>query len=84
MRICVTQEDIKRGKRHSATRCPIARAATAATRTDCGVGMNTLYIYQKNVETIDILLPVNARNFRHDFDNGLCVEPIEFEVDFEL
>lgn len=75
MKITVTREDITNGQKCSTNRCPIALAATRATRHH--VIVSTSYIMLPGIE---VPLPNSACTFIGEFDSGRTVEPFEFEV----
>lgn len=79
MRIEVTQEDIKKGERHSGISCPIALALKRALPgRHVGVSEETADIG----ENARVLLPLEAQDFIDDFDDGLGVDPFAFELDY--
>lgn len=75
IRIDVTDEDIRLGKRFSETSCPIARAARRAGIKDPLVVMG-IYSDGKHY-----CLPLAAQDFVHDFDHGNPVDPFSFEIE---
>jgi hypothetical protein len=77
MLIKVTEDHIRRGRRQSICKCPIALAIMEAVPT-------RLLIVGPNVVSIDIgefLLPKEAQDFIGDFDfEKKKVSPFEFEL----
>lgn len=78
MKIKVTQKHIDNGFKNNCWRCPIALAIEEQLiNKSFTVASSTIRI-QGNV----INLPYEACNFIRKFDNGLPVEPFEFELDY--
>ena len=72
----VTKQDIKAGIRCNIGRCPIARAVRRASRRrDVAVSGRDVEIRRQAFR-----LPVLARNFVLNFDNGDRVAPITFTL----
>lgn len=72
----VTEEMIKKGKQTDCKSCPVALAVIAA----CGhsyvnADYNEIVIGDFTYET-----PVRLMNWMHEFDCGLTVAPISFEL----
>jgi hypothetical protein len=80
LRVRVTKEDIRGGKRSSCLLCPVALAVKRATGVmDARVHSLVIHVGdQKYVAT-----PVIAKNFMDRFDNRQPVEPIEFDIPSE-
>jgi hypothetical protein len=76
MLIKVTEDDIKHGERGICNTCPVARAIRRATGAKyIAVDWCAIDIGDKLYDT-----PRSAARFIYDFDNGLKVEPFEFEL----
>lgn len=76
--INVTEEDIKKGEKSCMSGCPVAIAARRATGRKVRVSINYLF-YEFGLR--EHALPHEVSNFVCDFDNGLPVQPITFEID---
>ncbi len=79
MIISVTQNEILRGWRWSAHRCPIALAAHVQ------LGFDTFVVGREIVSTKGNIcgrLPESALNFMRRFDMGEHVTPFSFEIEF--
>lgn len=77
MKIQVTQEDIDKGERGKACRCPVALAVKRETKTLAIVDRDCIYCelgYKRFAN------PLNVTKFIDDFDKALPVEPFEFEL----
>jgi hypothetical protein len=83
MKICVTAEDIKKGRRGSPKRCPIALATKRACGVRAVVGTDGTMWVETSSACVEISLSLAAMNFVDDFDLGLAVGPFEFDVNFE-
>lgn len=73
----VTEEDIKSGRRHSYSKCPIALAIRRAFARDYGVavGVGSFCV------GIDVWkLSRRAQNFIQNFDEGCPVKPFSFRI----
>ena len=86
-RIVVTAEDIAKGKRQSYCRCPIARAVRRAFRAPSDrkvvVRYEAVVVGDLTGDTCWIAdVPSEADRFMKDFDGGLPVEPITFQMYF--
>jgi hypothetical protein len=83
MKISVTQKHIDEGIRHDPCMCPIALAGSEAFKRTVIVGLNMLLpSYSIEAGAWDVLtLPAKAMKFMANFDDGLSVQPFEFEVD---
>lgn len=84
----VTAEDIQQGRRRSCDRCPIAlalyRAAEGHDIGSFGVGRFACSgVGTVNHELMNAKLPAVARDFVLDFDVGISVSPISFELLFD-
>lgn len=85
MKVTVTQKHIREGRVGSAFKCPIAQAVREQTKNDTTcVGRETFSFRVGDMNepfTTTIIryrLPLAARNFIDDFDQGQSVSPIEF------
>ena len=82
MKVIVTEEHIKNGKRDDAFFCPIALAIKDLGIEDFKKFMvleTDIYLY-----TAYIKLPPKAQYFIHAFDNNRrSVKPFEFELDYK-
>lgn len=79
--ICVTEEDIKNGKRRSAALCPISLAARRAFFTNKLTTYMTLKLYDDNRKSIaEYELPARARRFVIDYDAERRVYPFTFTI----
>lgn len=84
VKIEVTQEDIDHGWRGSTCLCPISRAAARAFQCSVFVGLDHLSVGHPAERPQDWTkhdLPLAARAFIEDFDNGLPCEPFTFETE---
>jgi len=72
----VTQDDIDKGCRANAYRCPVALALSRTFNKH--VGANSCWAA---FESHDVRLPEIASKFVKDFDCELPVSPIRFEID---
>lgn len=79
MVIIVTQEDIDSGVKRACNLCPVARAAERVFKHVVSVGTFALHVYY-DAHTEAFELPFVARQFVRDFDLGVTVEPLEFEL----
>lgn len=75
MLIKVTQEHIDKGERGSSCNCPIAMAIGELTLSPVSVGGAVVC-----TRLVNYPLPVSARLFICEFDNGGHVKPFEFEL----
>jgi hypothetical protein len=90
MRISVTQDHIKKGRKASCGHCPIALALKDAGLKDISVESHHVTIHngRKYIENGKecayhrILVPYEVTHFIYDFDNGRKVETFEFELDY--
>lgn len=80
MKIKVTQEDIEKGERTNACRCPISRALTRMGFNN-SVATHHLNIFPKGRIMKTIILPKEAKEFIRKFDNYMAVKPFEFELE---
>jgi hypothetical protein len=80
MRIDVTQEDIEKGERRHACRCPIARAISRAASSQATVGQSVAG-YSAWIGDTKVLLPACAAVFAHSFDAGDVVSPFSFDLE---
>jgi hypothetical protein len=72
----VTQEDIARGERWAAFRCPVAFAAERA-----GLGRKGVTNYDILVRGKIIPLPGYVTEWINAYDAGCLVEPIRFSIE---
>lgn len=82
MKITVTREDIRAGKRKSCTSCPIALAIRRKVWARL-VRVDNFYIklWPGNREPrLQAALPVKAMQFVRSFDAGVPVQPFTFIV----
>lgn len=82
MKICVTEEDIKKGRPlMGGVACPITLAIRRAglNVARCSPSGATTMIGDK--ETRIANMPISALEFMYDFDMGLAVQPFEFELE---
>jgi len=90
MLIKVTEEDIAAGKDNDGDSCPIALACKREIKEAIRVSHSAIYFpYTFNdatpfVPDIDRVcwLPKTAIGFIQLFDNGLKVDPFEFEIEY--
>lgn len=76
VRIAVTWEDIKNGKRTSASSCPIALAAKRATGIR-GLCADSAGLFKmRGGQKFDV--PQKVERFVHAFDRGISVKPFVF------
>jgi hypothetical protein len=79
-RINVTQRDIDAGSSRDPHHCPIAIAANRALRsTSVSVGSGAMFwgVYVGH----EALLPLEARRFIRNLDDGGYAEPFSFEIE---
>ncbi len=79
LRVEVRQEDIARGVRDDACRCPIALAVSRLT-TD------VVYVEDQKIEIVGLgrfYMPEPAVRFVAHFDNGDAVEPFAFDLELD-
>lgn len=79
MRISVTEDHIKKGRKREPRFCPVAiavreRLKLSEYQVDVG---NRIWIKDFPVE-----IPHAVNRFVSDFDNGRPVEPFEFDLDY--
>lgn len=98
MKISVTKEDISRGRKGSCSRCPIALATARGLgwedtyfRWSNGnliknitVDEFYIFVWDRDTNANNYRLPPEASEFVRNFDGGICVQPIEFEVSLSL
>ena len=85
MRIQVTTEHVRAGKRRCSDACPVALACQAAG-LDAEVGEHLTYFYRKNGRVETVAMPPEVTRFVQAFD-WACpsvepVQPFAFELDF--
>lgn len=87
MKIEVTQEDIDSGERRCEGGCPIAMAVSRAFGF-CRVVVKTLNccVWAENRTSLPLYfsLPMAARQFIQNFDNGEGVDPFTFDLEEEV
>lgn len=71
----VTAEDIKRGIKVDCLNCPIALALDRCGQPDASVSDSDVEIDGRFIR-----MPLDARRFVQDFDDGKPVEPFAFEL----
>lgn len=76
MKVSVTTEDIKQGKRVSCRECPVALAVKRIFQDEDNVSV-AIYI---RVGGVMYEYPEEVVDFICNFDKGSLVEPIEFEM----
>lgn len=76
MKIEVTQEDIKAGRKTECTRCPIALAIKRKVGYTMSVGTRVCGSLDNEFQ-----LPKIAQDFISNFDHGNPVEPFTFELE---
>lgn len=76
MTIHVTEEHIRKGRRHSCSSCPIALALSEIV--DSGVEVHEDHVVLP--QTVEYL-PFEAKLFIAKFDEAELVEPFSFELD---
>ena len=88
MKITVTKEDIKRGIRQSPFSCPIALALERKRVNVDAVKEGAVFLHEwedpepgcESGDQVKISLPLKAKNFIGDFDNGYPVKPFTFNL----
>lgn len=80
MIISVTADDIAKGVKHSAYRCPVARAISRAAGYPVGVFGKSAEGSVVEIGNSRIALPDTVNEFFRDYDLGLEVHPFSFEV----
>jgi hypothetical protein len=83
MRIDVTAEHIRRGRRNDANECPVAIACHEAGLLHSSVGAQMLWLYDEDGTPAGWTpLPQCARDFIRAFDESRAsAQPFGFEVD---
>lgn len=79
MKIQVTSDDIKNGNRTFIT-CPVSLALNRETKKECIVDRHTIAIYDKYLNVASYCSPKSVFDFIRDFDDGLEVQPFEFDL----
>lgn len=89
-RVCVTADDIRAGVPRSPGCCPVAlalhRTLTHFEAHQISIGRshaNLMTGRWPDPMVLTALLPENARQFIHEFDNGGVAQPIEFDLVFK-
>lgn len=81
MKVCVTQEDIKKGKRNSSILCPVARAIKrAAGCRYARVSHRWIEWGRRFEDARPTPAPPEVSRFVSDFDLRAKVEPFEFDL----
>ena len=80
MLINVTQEHIDNGLKRTCGKCPVALALLSAGAPDPFVGKDMVWIDFSDPDCMGIVLPKEAHNFIHEFDEGKKVEPFSFTL----
>jgi len=75
MKVCVVEDDIKKGVQGSSGYCPIARALKRLGCEGVWVDLHTCSIGGRPYS-----LPISVRHFIARFDNDKDVSPLEFEL----
>lgn len=83
MKVTVTQKHIDDGEVCNCTSCPIALALRDEGVQAPIVDARTTSFFRNNGSWCKYYLPPEARSFIHKFDNGIKVEPIEFELSLD-
>ena len=78
MKITVTAEDIKNGRKKNCRMCPLALAATRTYRMAAWVFKNEVFI-----NGVWAVLPSSAKRFVARFDKRKPVQPFTFELPVE-
>lgn len=82
MRITVTAEHIKRGRRQSARACPVALAIRTATGWQAEVGLFAIDLADRRDRfRMYVRTPPSAAEFIRRFDGCLNVAPFAFDLD---
>jgi hypothetical protein len=84
MRIDVTAEDIRMGRRGSADCCPVAHALVRATGFAYGQALvfqtHAFLILPTRLDTETVLFDAKVRRFVKDFDAGRPRRPFSFDL----
>lgn len=86
LRICVTKNDIKNGKKCDKRECPIGHAISRSLepiRTrgwEHSIWGNAVTIFSNYEYGFDTALPKKAIAFVKAFDSGEAVEPFKFQL----
>ena len=83
MRIEVTAEDIRNGRKHDCQYCPVARAIARATGREVLTGRITCQIRSSYTPWRSVILPRVVFDFTESFDAGALVQPFDFELDYQ-
>lgn len=78
LRIHVTAEDIAAGTRRDCETCPIAQALMRQGFTDVSVSADSILFGPYWQPASD-----RVADFIHEFDEGLPVEPFDFDVEID-
>jgi hypothetical protein len=83
-RIEVTAEDIARGQRGRYNACPHARAIKRVLRRGRFGGLDGVYLdFRDSFDLPSVKLPQTASRWIWDFDRGLPLEPITYDLDLQ-
>lgn len=80
MTVNVTRDRIKQGVRYSCDHCPIANAIREENGHESTVGYGRVTVYGGKRAT-QYRMPAEAVTFAQDFDAGVRVRPITFEME---
>ncbi|HYT44606.1 MAG TPA: hypothetical protein VEP90_19910 [Methylomirabilota bacterium] len=83
MIVIVTEDHIIRGRRYSASWCPVALAIREATGKETLVGVSEVFIEDKEPYGTTYKLPEEVNRFTSDFDYSRKVYPLKFKLDLE-
>ncbi|KKN16774.1 hypothetical protein LCGC14_0972360 [marine sediment metagenome] len=83
LEINITKEDIEGGIRRNHTTCPIAIATKRAFKRKRIVSVDRFNLrFTANRVKEVIVLPLKAKNFISNFDNGCKVKPFKFVISY--
>lgn len=80
MKIEVTEDDIKNGKKNNLENCPIFLVLKRMNLKNLYVTANYIGLMDSTGDKIS--LPESATRFIYDFDNGKDVKNFEFEINY--
>ena len=81
MKIHVTKEDIKKGKKGDVSACPVGRALNRYKGVECEVGYIQIIVISKDGEAGSIgEISKEVRDFINNFDAGRAVKPFAFDL----
>ena len=82
MRVEVTAEHIRRGKKNDCFLCPVALAVSGACGRRVNAAVRQIGVKNRNGEDYGYVdTPVPAQQFMKAFDRGEAVEPFAFDLD---